>query len=92
MCTACHRLNRIEDHGHQTEVREASTRNGIVGDEDVRLRNVKKEPVAKRCDTDPFEVPVCKIGAVEVLQALGCSVQLLSRMSEGSGGKFDVTN
>jgi hypothetical protein len=41
----------------------------------------------ERRDTDPFEVPVCEIDIVEVLQTLGCPVQLLSHLSEGSGGE-----
>jgi len=34
---------------------------------------------------------VCETGIVEVLQTLGCPVQLLSRLSEGSGGGSEVT-
>jgi hypothetical protein len=45
-----------------------------------------------RRDTDPFEVPVCEIDIMEVLQTLGCPMQLLSHLSEGSGGGSKVTH
>ena len=35
-------------------------------------------------DTHPFDIPVRDIHSMEVLQALSCPVQLLSRFSEGS--------
>ena len=41
----------------------------------------------KRGDTDPFEVPVCETDIVEVLQTLGCPVQLLLHLSEGGDGE-----
>jgi len=46
----------------------------------------------KRRDTYPFEVPVRKVGIMEVLQALGRAVQLLSDFSEGSGGDSEGTH
>ena len=39
----------------------------------------------------PFEVPVCDITLMEVLQTLGCAVQLLLGLSKGSGGESGLT-
>ena len=41
--------------------------------------------------TNPFEVSVCENGTMEILQTLGCPVQLLSHSSEGSGGEIEFT-
>jgi len=41
-------------------------------------------------NTDPFEITVCEMDVVEVLQALGCPVQLSSRLSERNGGDSEV--
>jgi len=38
-------------------------------------------------DTDPFEVPMYETSFVEVLQTLGCVVQLLSYFSGRSDGR-----
>jgi len=67
-------------------------RRSVVGDEDVRLLNVKKGPVAKWRDTDPFQVPMRKIGIMEVLQTLGRAVQLSLDFSGGGGGDSEVTH
>jgi len=45
----------------------------------------KGRSVAKRRNTDPFQIPVCDLAAMEVLQTLGCLAQLLSHVSGGSG-------
>jgi len=60
-------LTRIEDGGHKCEAREASTRRGVVGHEDVHLFSVKGGLIAKRRNSDPIEVPMYEIDAVEVL-------------------------
>ena len=65
---------RVEDRSNEIKVREAGTRRGTVGHEDVRLLNVKSESVTKRGDTDPFEVTVCEADTVEVPETLGCVV------------------
>lgn len=33
----------------------------------------------RRRNTDSFEIPVCEIDTMQVLQTLGCPVQLFSR-------------
>ena len=48
--------------------------------------NLNNGSVAKWRETDPFEVPMCETGTMEVPQTLGCFVQLSSRFSDGSGG------
>ena len=42
-------------------------------------------------DTDSFEIPVCETGAMEILQTLGCPVQLFPHFSEETSGKSDAT-
>ena len=46
----------------------------------------KGESIAKRRGANPFEIAVHKSDTVEVLQALGCTVQLGSDFSSESGG------
>ena len=36
--------------------------------------------------TNSFEVSMCEAGVMEILQTLGCPVQLLSHSNEGSSG------
>ena len=42
-------------------------------------------------DTDSFEVPVCEIHSMEVLQTLCCPMQLLVYFSEGSSKERKAT-
>jgi len=44
----------------------------------------------KQKETDPFQVPVCETGAVEVFQTLCRPVQLPSHFSEGNDGESEV--
>ena len=81
LCTARRVLFRAEDRGNEIEICEAGTRRGTVGHEDIRLLNVKNESVTKRRNTDPFEVTVCEVDTVEILETLGCVVQLPSSFS-----------
>ena len=46
----------------------------------------------RRKNTDPFEITVCEMDTMEVLQALGCPVQLSPMLSEGSGVGSEVTH
>jgi len=62
--TAGQLLYGVRDNGHKTKVREAGMRRGVVGHEYVRLRNVKMGSIAKRTDTNPFEVPVCEMSTM----------------------------
>ena len=57
LCTTCHRVVRVVNSGNRTEVREACTKRGVVGHDDVRLVNVKKESVAKEETPTPFRFP-----------------------------------
>jgi hypothetical protein len=47
--------------------------------------------VAKRRDTDSFEIAVCKLGAMEVPQTLSRPVQLLPHFSGGCNGESEAT-
>jgi len=73
--------------GDKIEVSEAGARRGVVGYENVRLLNVRNGTVAKKKDTDPFEVPMYNVGTMEVLQTLSRPVQLSSQFNDGSGRK-----
>jgi len=78
------------DCGDKLEVREASTRRGVVGYEDARLLDVNNKPVTKRRGTDPGEAAVCEAGTVDVPQTLGSAVQLLLYFSEWCGGESET--
>jgi len=88
---ACNRLDRVGDHHHKTKIRKEGPRRGVVGDEDIRLRNIKTGIGREKGNTDPFQVTVRDLAAMEVLQTLGCSVQLLSHFGGGSGRESGVT-
>jgi len=87
MRTARQLLDRVDGNGHQPEVREAGTKRGVVGYEEVRLGSVKRGSIEKWINTDPFKVPVCETGVMEVPETLGCTVQLSPHFSEDVAGK-----
>jgi len=49
------------------------------------------ESAEKGRDTDSFKVPVRETGTVEIPQALGCPVQLLSRFNRKGRGESEAT-
>ena len=89
--TGCHLFVGVDGHGHKTKVRKAGTRRDVIGHKDVRLLNVKTRNRSQSEETDSFEIPVCETGTMEVLQSLGCPVQLPSHYNGGSGRWSEVT-
>lgn len=51
----------------------------------------EEELVARWRDTDPFQIPMRNLAAMEILQTLGCPIQLSWDFNGGSGRKSEVT-